>query len=252
MRGIGSLRGLATLAGVLLGWEALTWAGVAPSYVLPAPSAVLAAAWDLGPELLAHAAATFGVALAGFLLGAAIGIANAVTLVRSSAARRWLLPLLIGGQAAPAFALAPILTLWLGFGVAPILVMTVLVVYFPVTASFYDGLRRADADLLAMARVMGADDRALLWRLRAPAAYPELGSGLRLAAVFAPIAAVIGEWTGGASQGLGYLMEWANGMVRAELTFAALLTLALFGVAFHRAVSALTRRLAYWAPESTL
>lgn len=246
------MRALLTLAGVLIAWEALTWTGVAPPFILPAPTAMLMAGWGLGWELGHHALATFGVATAGLVLGGAVGVLNALTLVRSEGARRWLLPLLIGGQAAPAFALAPILTLWLGFGVAPILVMCVLTVYFPVTATFYDGLRRADPDLLALGRVMGADDRSELWRLRVPGALPALGSGLRLAAVFAPISAVIGEWTGGASQGLGYLMEWANGNVRADLMFAAFFTLALMGVAFHALVAAVTRRLCLWAPDTTL
>lgn len=244
-------RPLLTLLGVLILWRALVAAGAAPRFMLPPPEDVLLTMLTRAGDLAAHAAATFGVAVAGFVLGALFGALNALLLVRSSAARRWLLPLLIGGQAVPVFALAPVLTLWLGFGPAAKIVMTVLVVYFPVTAAFYDGLRRAEPGLLDLAKVMGASSSAALWRVRAPSALPALGSGLRLAAVFAPISAVIGEWTGG-SQGLGYLMLYANARTQPELLFAAMLLLAIMGVLFHALVTVATRRAAPWAPETTL
>lgn len=244
-------RPLITLLVVLLFWEGLTRLGVAPHFILPSPIDVAGALWTHRVSLAGHAMATLGVALAGFLIGAAFGVLNALTLIRSDAARRWLLPLMIGGQAAPTFALAPILTLWLGYGPAAKIVMTMLVVYFPVTATFYDGLRRADPALMDLASIMGATRRAALWRLRVPAALPALGSGLRLAAAFAPISAVVGEWTGG-SQGLGHLMLYANARTKPDLLFAALVLLALGGVAFYGVVARLTRRAAPWVPETTL
>ncbi|MEM1419831.1 MAG: ABC transporter permease [Pseudomonadota bacterium] len=251
MIGVSLLRPLLTFGGVILGWWALTLIPVAPSYILPSPGDVAGRMWTSRESLASNAVVTFGAALTGFVLGSAFGALNALTLVRSEGARRWLLPLLIGGQAVPVFALAPILTLWFGYGPTAKIVMTVLVVYFPVTASFYDGLRRCDPNLLDMARVMNATPTETLWRLRVPGALPALGSGLRLAAVFAPISAVIGEWTGG-SAGLGYLMLYANARTQADLLFAALITLALMGVALHALVSHLTRRATRWAPESTL
>lgn len=245
------LRPLITLLGVLLVWQALTEIPVAPAFILPSPVAVAERFLRSWQSLGYHAGVTLMEAVAGFLIGALFGALNAITLIRSAAARRWLLPIMIGGQAIPVFALAPILTLWLGYGVAAKIVMTVLVVYFPVTAAFYDGLRRADPQLLALAAVMNARPSAVLWRIRVPAALPSLGSGLRLAAVFAPISAVVGEWVGG-SEGLGYLMLYANARTQADLLFAALFTLALMGVVFHRITAFATRRAAPWAPETTL
>ena len=245
------LRPAITLLGVLIGWEILTQIPVAPAFILPSPIAVAERIVTSAPSLGYHASITAAEAIAGLIIGGVLGALNALTLIRSPAARRWLLPILIGGQAIPVFALAPILTLWFGYGVTAKIIMTVLVVYFPVTAAFYDGLRRADPALLDLARVMNATPQAALWRLRVPAALPSLGSGLRLAAVFAPISAVVGEWVGG-SAGLGYLMLYANARVQADLLFAALFILALMGVALHAVVAWGTRRLTPWAPETTL
>lgn len=245
------VRPVVTLLGVVLIWHVLTSIPVAPQFILPSPLSVLERFWRSAESLAYHASITLLVAAAGFVIGSLFGALNAITLIQSATARRWLLPILVGGQSIPVFALAPILTLWLGYGPAAKIVMTVLVVYFPVTAAFYDGLRRADPALLDLARTMNATPSAALWRLRVPSALPALGSGLRLAAVFAPISAVIGEWVGG-SEGLGYLMLYANARTQSDLLFAALFTLALMGVAFHALVAWTTRRMTPWAPETTL
>lgn len=245
------LRPFATFAGVLAFWQGLALAKVAPPYLLPSPLSVAERLWRSHALLLEHGLATLGTALAGLVLGALLGAHAAMLLHRHAAARRWLMPLLISGQAVPVFALAPLLTLWLGFGPTAKIVMTALVVYFPVTAAFYDGLRSVDPRLLALAKVMNARPAATFWRLEVPSALPALGSGLRLAAVFAPISAVIGEWAG-AGRGLGYLMLYANSRVAPDLLFAALLLLALLGVALHRLADLIARRLAPWAPLSSL
>jgi putative hydroxymethylpyrimidine transport system permease protein len=155
---------------------------------------------------------------------------------------RLVLPLLVFTQAVPVFALAPILTLWLGYGLGSKVAMAVLIIYFPVASNFLDGLRHSDAGLIEMARSFGASPRQVLFRIRVPAALPAFGAGLRLAAVYAPIGAVIGEWVG-ASQGLGYLMLLANGRAKTDLMFAALIVLALFTLVLHKAVGQLADRM---------
>lgn len=242
---------LVTFAVILAGWQALAWLDVAPDFLLPSPAQVVARIYTSWETLSADALHTFSIALIGLVLGSLFGAANAITLVASPGARRYLLPLMISGQVVPVFALAPLLTLWLGYGAAPKIVMTTLAVYFPVTAAFYDGLRRTDPALLDLAAVMGASPSSVLWRVRAPAALPSLASGLRLSAAFAPIAAVIGEWTGSA-KGLGFLMLKANSRMQPDLLFAAVLLLALFGVALYVGVTLLTRRLIPWAAEAKL
>ncbi len=153
----------------------------------------------------------------------------------SPAARSLIRPALVLTQALPVFALAPILTLWLGYGLWSKVLMAVLIIYFPVASAFFDGLMRTPAGWLDLARVMGAPKARVLWHMRVPAAIPSLASGLRLAAVYAPIGAIIGEWVG-ASQGLGYLMLLANGRAKIDLMFAALIVLAAMTLILHRAV----------------
>jgi putative hydroxymethylpyrimidine transport system permease protein len=139
--------------------------------------------------------------------------------------------------------------LWLGYGIASKVAMAVLIIYFPVTTAFFDGLRRTDPGWLDLAATMGAARWRVLMHIRLPAALPALASGLRVATAVAPIGAVIGEWVG-ASAGLGYLMLHANARVQIDLMFAALLTLAVIGVALYVAVDAALRRLLPWQPET--
>ena len=129
--------------------------------------------------------------------------------------------------------------------------MTTLIIFFPVTAAFLDGLRRTEPVWLDLSRVMAG--RSRLWRefryIRIPAALPALASGLRVATATAPIGAVVGEWVG-SSAGLGYLMLHANGRMQIDLMFAALLTLALIALVLYLLVDRLLRRLLPWAPDS--
>ncbi len=152
-------------------------------------------------------------------------------------------------QAIPVFALAPILTLWLGYGIASKVAMATLIIYFPVTSAFFDGLRRTEPGWLDLARTMDGGRARILWHVRIPAALPALGSGLRVATAVAPIGAVVGEWVG-ASAGLGYYMLHMNGRMQTDAMFAALLTLALMAVAIYFAIDAGLRRALPWQPET--
>lgn len=237
--------------GFIAAWDILVRITGVPPFIFPAPAAVAAAFWDsralIGESFLVTASETLG----GLFLGTLFGAANALLLIRSALARRVLLPFIVFTQAVPVFLLAPILVYWLGFGIFSKIVMTTLVVYFPITAAFYDGLRRTDPGWLEMARVMGATRRDVLWRIRVPAALPAFGSGLRMAAAFAPVGAIIGEWIG-ASAGLGYQVLLANGRSKVALTFALTIVIALMGVALYWATGRLVRRMTRWAGDSTL
>src|SRR3546814_5103688 len=124
--------------------------------------------------------------------------------------------------------------------------MAAMIIYFPVTAAFFDGLRRTDPGWLDLATVMDGGRWAILRHVRIPAALPALASGLRVATAVAPIGAVMGEWVG-SSAGLGYLMLHAKGRMQTDLMFAALLTLAALTVALYATVDAHLRRAMPWA-----
>ncbi|MEL6208653.1 MAG: ABC transporter permease [Pseudomonadota bacterium] len=241
------LRLLPAALGLLVIWQAVvSLTGVTP-FILPGPLKVAEALWASRALIAENAVITAVQVLLGMALGATLGGLTALGLAMSPRLARMVLPGLLLSQAVPYFALAPILALWLGFGMASKIAMAVLIIFFPVTSAFYDGLRRTDPGLLDLAQVMGAGNGAVLWRLRLPAALPAFASGLRLAAVYAPIGAVIGEWVGGASGGLGYLMLLANGRVKIDLMFASLVVLALFTVLLYAAVNRLANRLERWA-----
>ncbi len=227
---------LALIVTVLVLWQGLIWAAGMPPFLLPSPLAVAEALWLNRAEIARNAGFTLTEVVLGFTLGSAIGAALAVAMGFSARLTGILRPILTFSQTIPVFALAPILTLWLGFGMAPKIAMTVLIVFFPVVSAFLDGLGRTPQAVLDLAQVMGASRGRIMRHLRIPAALPQLATGLRLAAVYAPIGAVIGEWVGGA-RGLGALMIHANGRMKTDLVFAALLVLSLITVIFARLVS---------------
>lgn len=242
-------QGLLVLSGLVLAWQLIVVIGELPPYLLPAPGAVAASLWNNAGALLGHAGVTALEILVGMLLGTVLGSGTALALGYSRRARRWLLPLLIASQAIPVFAIAPLLVLWLGYGLGSKIAMTVLIIYFPVTANFYDGLRHVPPGWLDLARVMVPEPRrwAVLRHIALPAALPALASGLRVAAAVAPIGAVLGEWVG-ASAGLGYLMLHANSRMQIDLMFAALLVLAMLAVGLYFVVDAGLKWLLPWHP----
>jgi putative hydroxymethylpyrimidine transport system permease protein len=247
------LRLTVTLAGLLLGWQWLVLMTDVPPYLLPDPASVAASFSANAGLIFRHTRVTALEILAGMGLGALLGCLSALTLSYFQGARRWQLPLLIASQAIPVFAIAPLLVLWLGYGMTSKIAMATLIIYFPVTANFYDGLRHVQPGWLELARTMlpPGHRRWALWRYIAiPAALPALGSGLRVAAAVAPIGAVVGEWVG-SSAGLGYLMLHANARLQIDLMFAALFTLALLAVTLYFMVDAGLRRLLPWHPENT-
>ena len=179
----------------------------------------------------------------------ALRLGHDVHVMSGRPARRWLLPLLLIGLAIPVFAIAPLLVLWFGFGIAPKIIVVALITYFPVTAAFFDGLRRTDPGWLDLARVMNGSPCKALLHVRVPAAMPALASGLRIATALAPNAAIIGEWVG-ASSGLGYLMMHDNARTETARIFAALVVLAVFAVALYFTVDFALRRLIAWQAET--
>lgn len=232
---------LSALLGVAV-WQAVVWATGLPRFILPGPGLVATTIWKSRALIAEHALITMTEVIAGLILGTVLGALSAVGLAASKWARTLVRPMLVFSQAIPVFALAPILTLWFGYGLGSKVVMALIIIYFPVTSSFFDALMRPNRDWIGLARVMGASPARIMWHIRIPAALPGLASGVRLAAVYAPIGAIIGEWVG-ASKGLGYLMLLANGRAKTDLMFAALIVLAVFTIVIHAVVSRIATRL---------
>lgn len=225
---------------VLLMWHILVMATGLPAFILPSPMRVATALLGNVELISQHAIVTMAEVLIGLCLGAILGAITAISIAQSKVARLVVRPMMVLSQALPVFALAPVLTLWLGYGLWPKIMMALLIIYFPVTSAFFDGLMQTPKGMLDLAKVMQAKPWHVMCHIRIPAALPGLASGLRLAAVYAPIGAIIGEWVG-ASQGLGYLMLLANGRAKIDLMFAALIVLAVLTLVLHGSVDRLCR-----------
>jgi len=243
------MRPLITFAGFLVLWWAITQFTGIPSYMLPTPQSVAAALWTQRGYLFDNLLVTLAEILLGLVFGTIIGAGAAIAMAMYVPVQRWLMPVLVLSQAIPVFALAPLLVLWFGFGMASKVIMTILVIFFPVTAALADGLRQTEPGWLDLAATMNATPKLILWRLRLPAALPAFASGLRVATALAPIGAIIGEWVG-ASSGLGFVMINANARIQTDVMFAALFLLCVVAVLLFTAVDRALRKLLYWVPDT--
>ncbi|GHB39333.1 ABC transporter permease [Pseudovibrio japonicus] len=243
---------LRSLFGILLFvllWESVVRIGEFPPFLLPGPAAVWAAFLNQGAFLLYHAGITAWETVLGFIFGVSAGALLAILLSMSQRVRSFLLPPIAAIQSLPVFAIAPLLVLWFGFGLSSKVVMAVIVIFFSVTSTFFDGLRRTDQSLLDLGKLHGLNRWQMLRYIRIPAALPSLASGMRIAAVFAPIGAVIGEWVG-AKGGLAFIMLQSNARMQTATMFAALILLALMVLSLRAVVEFATSRMIYWQKES--
>lgn len=243
------LRGFGIVVVLLLAWQTVVSVFQLPPFILPGPISVAQSLVANFTYLMGHAGMTASEILIGLVLGLTLSVATGLFMAMSISVERLVFPIVLATQALPVFAIAPLLVLWFGFGLASKIIMATLIIYFPITSAFYDGLRRTDPDLLDLGRVAGATPLQSLFHLRLPSALPALSSGLRVGATLAPIGAVVGEWVG-SSAGLGFVMLHANARMQTDLMFAALFILALFVLLLRFATEHLTRRLVFWMPES--
>ena len=233
------------LAALLAAWEWGVRAFGIPFYILPAPSRIarLMAA-DRG-VLLGEAAATLLEIFLGFGIALVVGIALALLIFVSRTVERAVYPLVIASQTVPVFAIAPLLVVWLGYGILSKVAMAALIVFFPIVVNTVDGLRAADPDAVNLLWILGATPAQVLLKIRAPAALPFVFSGIRIAVATSVIGAVIGEWVG-STQGLGFLMIHANAQLHVDLVFAAIAVLSLMAIALFAAASAAEWLLLPW------
>lgn len=244
------MRPFITLLGLLgLWWGCAQFLGI-PAFLLPGPVAVAHELILQRGFLAQNLVVTLVEILLGLSLGTIFGALVALIMVFSRGLQRWLLPLLLLSQAIPVFALAPLLVLWLGFGLASKVLLAILIIFFPVTVTLYDGLRHTEPGWLDLAQTMGASRLSTLLHVRLISALPAFGAGLRIAAVIAPIGAVLGEWAG-ASAGLGYVMVTANARMQTSLMFAALVLLASITILLWVGIHFLLKKLLYWAPDQS-
>lgn len=243
---IGAVLIVAGLAGV---WELYVDLGGVDPLVLPAPHEIARSLWE-DRGLLGHdLGVTAQEVLLGIAVAVAIGVLCAMAVHFFRPVRRAVYPLLVASQTIPVPVIAPLLVVWLGFGLGPKLLVIGLICFFPVTVSTLDALATVDPALVKLMRTLDASRWQLFRRVEAPTALPALFSGARIAVAVAVIAAVLGE-TAGSSDGLGHLITVATGELETAQAYAAVVLLSALAVALFAVLTALERVLVPWARTS--
>jgi ABC-type nitrate/sulfonate/bicarbonate transport system permease component len=226
-------------------WEAYCRVGAVSPVVLPSPSRILDQLWAFRADAVRHLLPTVVETAAGLAVSVLVSVAAAVAMDRFATVRRAVQPLLVASQTIPVVAVAPLLVLWFGFGLAPKVLIVVLVTFFPVTIALLGGLAAASGEAMDLLRSIGATRAQALRLLRWPAALPFFFTGLRIAATYGVIGAVFGEYVG-AYEGLGIWMQLSQNAFRTDLVFAAILLAAILSIALFTLVVAAERLVIPW------
>jgi ABC-type nitrate/sulfonate/bicarbonate transport system permease component len=232
---------------LLAAWEVyVRLSGVNP-LLLPGPIRVLEALWIFRDDAVRHAVPTMIETVLGFSISVVLAIGAAAVMDRLPAVRRAVEPVLVVSQTIPIIAIAPLMVLWFGFGLAPKVLVVVLVTFFPITVALLAGFRSTEPEASELLRSYGASDGQAFRKLRWPSALPNLFTGLRISVVYAVIGAVFGEYVG-AREGLGIWMQLSQNAFRTDLVFGAIVVTAALSLALYAAVTALERVAVPWAP----
>ena len=242
---IGAIAPYLAFVALIATWYLVIAIGNYPPYILPAPDRVatrFAQKWVDG-TIAPHFIRTLVEIALGFGVGASLALVTGYVLARLPLAERLLSPYIVAAQATPILALSPLLALWFGPGITAKVVISALIVFFPIAIATMVGIRSVDARLLELARSLRASRRQVITTLEIPAALPSIFGGLRVGVTLSVVGAIVGEWAG-ADQGLGLLINLARGsLYDIPLMFATLLTLAFLGIALYSLVVLLERAL---------
>ena len=215
-------------------------------WLVPPPRDVAEALWDYRDLLPEHTWVTLRESLAGFALAILVGIPVGGLIAYSRVMELTVYPILLGLNAVPKIAIAPILILWMGFGPGPKILVSFLLCVFPIVIATATGLKQTPAELVELARSLCASQWQTFRRFRFPSALPEIFIGLKVAISLAVIGAVIGEFVG-ASEGLGWVIVNSGANVNTSLAFAAMVILAVVSVVLFYAIALVERLLVPWA-----
>jgi putative hydroxymethylpyrimidine transport system permease protein len=227
-------------------WELVIQALDVPTYIWAPPSLIVQTMQERFGELLTHSGVTLMETLVGFMFAVIAGLAFGLLLHFSAWAKRSLYPLLIASQSIPTVVLAPVFVLVLGFGLWPKVAVVTLFCFFPIVVGTIDGLSSVDREFIRMMLTLDATRMGIFRRVEFPAALPQIFTGTRVAATYAAIGAVFGEWAGSQS-GLGWQMLQAKGRLDTPLVFADIVFITVMALALFGAVSLVERLTIPWA-----
>jgi NitT/TauT family transport system permease protein len=235
----------------LLAWQFLPPALGVPSYIIPT---VTDLAREFGrmvqrENLMVHVFSTVTIASAGFVIGSLLGAAMGYVLGMSVFIEKVLSPYILGLQIAPKVAFAPLFIMWLGYNAWPKLVVTILVVFFPIMVNVLQSMKTVDRDLINLARAYSMSRMQIFWKIEVPASMPALMAGLRIGATLAVIGVTVGELVGG-NTGLGYLITFGEGQANTAMVFNAIVLLTLVGIVLYAVVAAIEARVLHYIPRA--
>lgn len=233
---------------LLMAWQ-MAATGMNAAYILPSPVQVVQRLWDLrGPLFKAHLPATMSVVAIGLMISIVLGMALAILMDASPIAEKALYPLVIASQTIPTTALAPLFVLWFGYTIWSKVLVTVLMTFFPVTITVFDGFRSIRTEMKDLMFCMGADAGQMFFKLKLPAVLPCFFSALKMAVPLSVIGAAIGEWLG-AQSGLGYFSRRMMTQLDGAGVFAPILLLSIAAMLLVAVVSVIEKRVVTWRNE---
>lgn len=230
---------------LLVFWEVAVSVLKVPSYILPAPTAIMAEFGAYWHRLLPNAAVTASEVVIGFAFAVVIGVPLAILITYSSLMERSVYPLIVASQTVPKVAIAPLLLTWFGYGLAPKIVIVVLLAFFPIVINSVMGLKSASREMIHLARSMGASGWQTFWKFRLPHALPNMFAGFKLATVLCVIGAIVAEFIG-ADKGLGYLILVSASNFNTTRQFAAIILITVIGIVFFMVIERLERVVIPW------
>ncbi len=245
----GNLPALIFLFVLLLLWQ-LGAMEVNAAYILPTPIQILQRLWELRlPLFTVHLPATMLVTGVGLLISLALGLGLAVVMDWSPLLQKCLYPVVVASQTIPTTAIAPLFVLWFGYGIWSKVLVTVLITFFPITITVYDGLRAAKTEMAELLLTYGATKRDIFWKIKVPCALPYFFSAIKMAVPMSVIGAAIGEWLG-AQSGLGYFSRRMMTQLDGAGVFAPIVLLSAAAMLAVAVVGLIEREVVKWRGES--
>ena len=236
---------IAVLIGLLGAWELWVQLGDVPKWQLPAPSAVGQELAESRILLWENFLVTLEEIVLGFMAALAAGLLLAAGIAYSRILERSVYPIVIASQTIPIIAIAPLLLIWVGYGITPKVIIVGLICFYPIAVNTVDGLKAVEPDMVNMVRTLGASRWQIFTKLQIPTSLPFMFSGIKIGISVSVIAAVIGEWVG-ASEGLGYLITYSQPLFLTDRVFAAIVVLSILGIGLFVLASVVERMMLPW------
>jgi len=233
------------LVGFVVLWELVCRGFGIPAYLAPAPSAIWTDTAKLAGPVAMHTLATTQTVLLGFAASVVISLPLAVLITSSRFIANAIYPLLVLTQSIPKVALAPILVMWLGYGILPKVMVAFLISFFPIVIAAVVGMRSAEKEMIYLVQSMGANELTTFLKIRLPRALPSIFGGLKVGMGQAVVGATVGEFIA-AEHGLGYLQLISQVRLDTALLFAAVVVLSLLGVLLFNIVAWVERLALPW------